>query len=203
MKAHGWALFLVISVLGSGVAVSANPARSAEIKRIDAYVKVVRSYANRSGPQLVVADVADFDQEKPDWKKFGSVKLLDKYREDREVYDSANNWFRNNKLVLSVITLSSPSGDWAKYLRLYYRNDGSLAKADSELRTFHGTVIVMQGLYFDRTGKLLKKTIDVFDLATKKRRKPDSSYLSDDQADDDKLYRTTKKLPFAHVIQVR
>ena len=173
------------------------------IHQIDAYVKVVESFAKRRGPQLVFADVADFELQRPNWKKFNSVKLLEKYREGNDVYDSANNWLKNNKLVLSAITLSSPSGDWAKYLRLYYREDGSLAKADSELRTFHGGVIVQQGLYFDRKGKLLKKTLDVFDLATKKRKKPDSSYLSDDQADDDRFYRTTKKLPFAHLIKVR
>ena len=113
--------------------------RQKEIGLIDTYVKKVNSMVKRNTkPDLIVADVSDYDRQSPRWKKFSSTESLEKFRSETDIFNSANNWLKDGKLVLSVITLSSPSGDWAKYLDLYFSRDGTLAKSECELRTFDG-----------------------------------------------------------------
>ena len=151
---------------------------------------------------IVIADTADYDKEKPDWKLFASEAELDKFRENSETYNIAYNFRKSGKLVASNFTKFSPSGDWSKYLFHYFRDDGSLAKVKSELRTFYGDFIVIRNIYFDRNGKQLKKTVKYLDLFTRKPKKPakdyiDGSDLSSNEAD---FYKHASKLPFIKLI---
>ena len=180
--------------------------KRAEIKRIDPYAKTLDFFAKRNKrSNLVFADVSDYDQGKAKWRRFVSATALEKYREDDEVYGIANVWRRKSKVVLAVFTLSSPSGDWAKYVFMYFRPDGTIAKSESELRTFYGDFIVRQDFYFDVQGKLIKKTKNYFDLSTRKPKKPDDDYLGVQKGfvDEENYYLTTKKLPFAHLLKLR
>ncbi len=66
--------------------------------------------------------------------------------------------------------------------------------------TFQGDLIVLQDLYFDRNGKLLKKTIEFKDLTTKKPKKPSKDSIDELtylKAGVD-YFKSTKSLPFAH-----
>lgn len=189
----------------SCAAVLAQPSKRAEIKRIDAYAKTLDNYAKRNkNSNLVFADVSDFDQAKAKWRKFASSKQFEKFRETTEVYDIANLWRRNEKYVFAVMTLSSPSGDWAKYLSMYFRPDGTIAKSESELRTFYGDFIVRQNFYFNSRGTLLRKTQEYFDLSTGKPKKPEGEYAGAQKGfiDEDNYYLTIRKLPFAHVLKL-
>jgi len=177
--------------------------RQKEISHIDTYVKKLNSMAKRNTrPDLIVADISDYDRQSPRWKKFSSSESLEKFRSETDIFNSANNWLKEGKLVMSAITLSSPSGDWAKYLDLYFRRDGTLAKSESELRTFDGEFAAKQNFYFDRKGNLLKRTLKYFDLSTDKPKKPGNVYLTDNLSfiNEDIYYKTVARLPFAHLI---
>jgi hypothetical protein len=184
----------------------AQPSKRAEIKRIDAYAKTLDNYAKRNkNSNLVFADVSDYDQAKSKWKKFASSKEFEKFRETTEVYDIANVWQRIGKYVLAVRTLSSPSGDWAKYVSMYFRPDGTIARSESELRTFYGELIVRQNFHFNAQGKLLRRTKEYFDLATGKPKMPEGDTIGAQKGfiDEDNYFLTTKKLPFAHLLKLR
>lgn len=180
--------------------------RSASIKQIGAFSKAVNDFIKQNKrnnqSQIVVAETSDYGSPKPTWRRFASMKSLEKYRETHEVYNSANSWRRNNRTILSVITLSSPSGDWAKYLYLYYRQDGTLAKAESDLLTYRGDFVARQKFYFDPGGKLVKKSVAFFDLNSEKPKKPASSYLSDNAPflNENNYYKTTAMLPFSELL---
>lgn len=166
-------------------------------KGIDGYV------ATKKNSNLVFADTSDYtDESKPSWRKFASEKALEKYRADRETYSIAYVWMRGGKPVKANFTLSSPSGDWAKYVYHYFRDDGTLAKAEVDYRTFHGDFIVEQNLYYSPTGKLLKKTTTYKNLQSGKPVTPEDHYLVDNSellAGD--IYKRVRKLPFHRLIK--
>jgi len=201
MKKRGiFGFFFVIFAL-SLLPVAAQTNKNAEIKRINSYVKRTDAFTKRSkNPQLIFADISDYnDDSKSKWRKFASEKALEKFRETSETYTIAYNWQKSGKLVQSTFTLFSPSGDWAQYDSYYFRENGTLAKIASELRTFYGDLIVLRDLYFDGKGKLLRQTIRYRDLRTKKpvKKPKDSDY----QSSDVKIYKTVRQMPFARLLK--
>lgn len=185
--------------------VLAQTNKKAEIKRIDAYCKTVDSFVKRNKkPQLIFADISDYnDDSKTKWRKFASEKALDNFREKTETYTIAFNWQKNGKLIHSNFTLFSPSGDWSQYVYHYFRPDGTLAKVDSNMGTFYDDMIVLQTLYFDSKGKLLRKAIQFKDLRTKKPKKPSKDFLKDsgDFVSGVDYFKKTSKLPFAQLLK--
>lgn len=187
--------------------VFAQTNKKAELKRIEAYCKTVDAFTKRyKNPQLIFADTSDYNENsKPKWRKFASEKTLEKFRETTETYSIAYNWRKNGKIIKSNFTLFSPSGDWANYVYHYFREDGTLAQAESEMRTFNGDLIIIQDFYYDRKGKLLKKTIKYLDLQTQKPITPTKEFLENNGnfSDDVEYYKKTSKLPFANLLRRR
>lgn len=196
---------LIVFLLFQSSFVSAQTGKKAEIKRIEAYCKTVDAFTKRyKNPQSVYADTSDYNEnDKPKWRKFASENALEKFREKTETYSIAYNWQKNGKIVKSNFTLFSPSGDWAQYVYHHFREDGTLAKAESEMRTFNGDLIIIQDFYFDRKGNLLKKTVKYLDLQTKKPVKPTKEFLENEGSffSDVDYFKKTSKLPFAHLLK--
>ena len=187
--------FVVSTIANSALGQSGN---TISIKQIEAYAKSIDQMTKRrKEPDLVIADVSDYDTEKPEWRKFKSTKELEAFREKTETYTVAYNWRTNSKIVSSVFTVFSPSGDWAQYVTHYFRPDGSAAKVNTEMRTFNGDYIIIREYYFDSRGKLLKKTAKYLDLTTKKPKKPTAEML-DENSDFFKAdyYKKVSVLPY-------
>lgn len=198
-------LFFFVTFALSILPVAAQTGKNAEIKRIDAYVKTLDAFVKRNKrPHLIFADISDYNENnKPKWRKFASVKTLEKFRESSETYTIAYNWLQRGKIVKSNFTLFSPSGDWANYVYHDFRPDGTLAHVESEMRTFNGDLIIIQDFYFDRRGRLLKKTVKYRDLETQKPIKPTKEFLENngDFLNDVEYYKKTSKLPFAGLLK--
>jgi len=188
VRAYAIAFAAVLSV-----SAGAQTKQTAATRAIDKYVKSVEALTgSRTQPDVVTADTADADADKPDWKHFGSPAELDKAREEKETYTIAFNWKRNGRIVASNFTFFSPSGDWSQYVFHFFRSDGTLARVDAELRTFMDDCVIKQKFYFDRGGKRLRKTLAYFDLNTNK---PKRRCLGADALKFD-YYRSSAKLPF-------
>jgi hypothetical protein len=203
LKKSGLFFFVILAL--SFLPVHPQTGKTNEIRRIDAYVKTIDAFVKNKKPHLIFADTSDYSEEsKPKWRKFASEKALEKFREETgETYTIAYNWLRRGKVVKSNFTLFSPSGDWAQYVYHNFRADGSLALAESEMRTFNGDLIIVQDFYFDRAGRLLKKTVKYRDLQTNKPIKPTKEFLETkaDFSDDVEFYKKTSKLPFANLLK--
>ncbi len=182
-----------------------NASAQTDVRSIDAYSKKIDAFTSANKRAVVViADTSDYTDQnsKAKWRKFASEKALETFRDKTEVYNVALNWLRGGKVIASNMTLSSPSGDWAKYVYHYFREDGTLARVKIDYRTFQGDFLILQNRYFDRNGKLLKKTTAYQDLQTHKPKKPGKDYAGSNAsflAED--IYKTTVKLPFARVIR--
>lgn len=201
MKKLGFVtLFIVLTFCVPAVSLAQ---KTSEIAAIDAYCKSVDAIQKRHKlPDLVFADVANYEKdEKEKWRLFSSIKALDKFREKTETYTTAYNWQKYGKIVATNFTLSSPSGDWAKYVFSYYRTDGTLAKVKVDYRTFMGDMIVLQDTYFDRGGKILKKTNRFEDLTTRKPKKVEKDSFDSSILNEVDYYTTTKKLPFVLLLK--
>lgn len=186
-------------------ALSAQTKSTAAIRQIEGYAKSIdKMTGHRKEPDVVIADVSDYDAEKPKWRKFGSTKELDALREKTEAYTIAYNWRMNGRIVASVFTSFSPSGDWAQYINHYFRADGTAAKVTTEMRTFNGSYIIIREKYFGPRGRLLKKTAKFLDLTTKKPKRPTAEMLAESsgfyKAD---FYKKVSSLPFYSLIKVR
>ena len=179
--------------------------KRAEIKRIEAYCKTIDTFVKRNkNPQFIFADISDYnDDSKAKWRKFSSEKALAKFRETTETYSIAYNWRKNGKLIHSNFTLFSPSGDWTQYVYHYFRPDGTLAKVESDMRTFYGDMIVLETIYFDNKGKLLSKTKKYQDLTTQKPKKPSKDFLRDfgELKSGEDYFKKVSKLPFARLLR--
>ena len=181
-------------LLVSVVSVLPQTKGTTTINQIDQYVRSIDKITDRKKePDLVVADVSGYDERVEKWQLFKSSADLEKFREGTETYSIANNWRANGRIVESVFTLLSPSGDWAQYLTHYFRPDGSAAKVTSEMRTFNGDYIIIREMYFTRRGKLLKRTVKYLDLTTKKPKKPDAEI---DNGSEKEYYKKVSALPF-------
>jgi hypothetical protein len=185
---------------------SAIKARLSEIRRIDAYVKTLDALVKKTpAPHLIFADTSEYEDGKPpQWQRFADQKALEKFREEtRETYTIAFNWRQRGRIVRSNFTLFSPSGDWTQYMFHNFRADGSLAHAQTEMRTFNGDLIVIWDFYHDRRGKLLKKTVKYRDLTSNKPIKPTKEFLTNnaDWLDDAEYYKKTSLLPFANLLK--
>lgn len=192
-------LFAVVSF--QCLVVTAQADKKAEIRQIDKYCKSVDKLSERStSAHLVFADVSQ--NRKAKWRQFKSERALENFRENTETYSIAYNWLKNRKIVRSNFTLFSGSGDWAQYVYHHFRPDGTLAKAESELRTFHGDMIVTQIFYFDRKGRTLEKTLRYADLKNQKLAKPNDEFIDahSDFLKEVNYYKKTTKLPFSHLL---
>jgi hypothetical protein len=179
---------------------TAQTKSSTEVRRIDALAKSIDRVAKRS-KKLVVADTANFDEDKTKWQLFDSEDALEKFRDKTETYTIAYSWKHSGRVIASNFTLFSPSGDWTKYVLHYFRTDGSVGLVRSELRTFYGEFIVKDDRYFDPRGRLIKRTRKYFDLTTGKPKRPTNEMREDNSS----FYRVDyfKKagdLPFAKLL---
>ena len=204
MKKLGFFSILSEIVLFHAVAAFAQTASVSTIKSINAHCKTIdANQKSRKLPDLVFADTSSGYEkdENAAWRKFASVKALDKFREKSETYTVSYNWLKNGRIAVSNFTFSSPSGDWAEYIYSYYREDGTLSKAKIDYRTCRGDIIVLQDLYCNTTGKLLKKTVKYQDLTTHKPKKVEKDSFDSGMLNEVNYYKTTKKLPFAHLLK--
>jgi hypothetical protein len=197
MRKLGW-LALLIAVLAAGVLAQEN---LTTVKEIDTYCnKIDAAVKRRKEPDRVFADSASETSKHEKWKSFASTKALEKFRKRQEVYTIAFNWLSGGKVVRSNFTLSSPSGDWAKYVYHWFRADGTLAREESEYRTFMGDFIVIRRRYFDSKGRHLKSSVRFLDLTTGKPKDASEGVMGDDPKEVD-YYKKTSELPFAHLLK--
>lgn len=178
------------------------PAQST-VRTIDSYVRSVERIA-KVPSKLVFADTADYQANRPNWRRFASESSLEKFREASDAWSMAFCWKIGAKVVGVKIADSTPSGDWARYTDHYFRADGTLARVDSELRTFDGDYIIRQSFYFNAAGRRIRKTVKYFDLRTKEPRPmTDEMKAATNGYLEFTFYKTTKKLPFAKIAGIR
>ncbi|MFM9905940.1 MAG: hypothetical protein ACKVQJ_15365 [Pyrinomonadaceae bacterium] len=121
------------------------------------------------------------------------------FREGSETYSISYNWVKGGKVVASNFTNFSPSGDWTMYIYHCFREDGTLARVKSELRTFQGDYIVIRTQHFTTGGKQISKTTKYLDLTTHRPKKSSSQFNSSFSPED--YFKKTSKLPFAHLLK--
>ncbi|MBK6749040.1 MAG: hypothetical protein IPG67_03270 [Acidobacteria bacterium] len=193
------------TVILFALALFANAQNTNSVRSIDTYVKTIKKLSlGNDRHKIIFADTADPEQTKSKWKRFGSEKALEKFREKSETYSIAYCWKQGGKFVGVNFTDFSPSADWANYTFHYFRPDGTLAKVESEMRTFMGDYIVQTNFYFNRSGRRIGKTRKYLDLTTKKPKEPTPEMKDENNSmfgfD---YFKTTKKLPFARIAGIK
>jgi hypothetical protein len=193
----------VAALLTFVIAPSHTAAQSgkAAINEIDAYVKTVDGIVKRRrNPDRVFADTADMNSSREKWRRFASIKALDRFRKRSETYSISYNWLSAGKIVASNFTLFSASGDWAKYVNHYFRPDGTLARVDTDYRTFMGDFVVLRSRYFDPKGNQISSSVKYLDLTTRKPKDAGEGVMGDDPKEVE-YYLKTSKLPFARLMK--
>lgn len=196
MKKLSLFIFLLVFFALQSSFVSAQTNKKAEIKRIDAYSKRLDALSEKAvEPDLVFADASDYNENKPKWRRYNSKKEFEKARETSEFHNIAFVWRKSGRIVRANFTFDSPSGDWVHFVFHYFREDGTLAKVEAQLNTFNGNMTVLRDFYFDRNGKLLRKTTKYLDLQTKKPK--NLKEVGDFYDNEVRIFKKTGNLPFA------
>ena len=163
------------------------------IAAIEAYVKQMDAHVRRNARRgRLFADTSDYTDQSagPRWQEFRSKRALER----AEAYSAATVWTNAaGSVVVAQLSLSSPSGDWAQYNTYYYRDDSTLAKLHSELRTFMGDLIVIRERFFASSGKLLQEKTRYLDLQTRRPKKVEAGSFQDMPVE---AYAKTSDLPF-------
>lgn len=170
----------------------------AGIAAIEAYVRQMDAHVRRNARRgRLFGDTSDYTkQDAPArWQEFRTRRALER----AEVYSAATVWANaRGDAVVAEFSLSSPSGDWAQYNTYYYRDDGTLAKLHSELRTFMGDLIVIRDRFYDPQGKLLQEKTRYLDLQTRRPRKVEAGSFMDMPIEP---YAKTSDLPFYSLLK--
>jgi hypothetical protein len=106
-------------------------------------------------------------------------------------------WTHDRKVIEANFTFQSESTDWAKYSNHCFRADGSLARIQSTLNTFHGNVTEVSVTEYSKSGKHIKKTVRYFDLNTHRAIKPPAYFLPQNTP----VYMRVNDLPFATILK--
>ncbi len=196
---------LILLIILIGIFITSNaPGQTgtATVRQIDAFARVVDASAKRSkAPKLIFADLSDYESNaRPKWQRFASEKALERHRGKTEAYTIAYVWLDRGRVASTNFTLFSPSGDWAKYVYSYFRPDGSLARVETDFRTFNGDFKVVRRRYFDSGGTEISRSAKFLDLQSGKPKKAPDGVLGDDPDEVD-YSMTTEKLPFIHLLK--
>jgi hypothetical protein len=193
--------FILLSVLALLTPAVLGQAPTGTVRQIDAFVKAIDSKAKRAeAPKLIFADVSDYESNAAaKWQRFASEKALERHRKKTEAYTIAYVWLDGGKVASTNFTMFSPSGDWAKYVYSYYRPDGSLARVETDYRTFNGDFKLIRRRYFDNTGKQIGSSVKTLDLQSGKPKKAPDGVMGDEPNETDH-YMTAAKLPIAHLL---
>jgi hypothetical protein len=186
--------FLLFALQNAAVTAQTVEADKA-VQAVEAYIKTIDAFvAKEGGPHLVIARVGDYnDEDSLVWKKFDSEEEFE--NAEVESYETAYVWKKEGKVVRVNVTYSSPSGDWVEYFLQTYREDGTLAYVDRELRTFLGDIIVNHIRIFDENGKRLTETKRFRDLNTDKEiKEEDAEYMNVEAGE---AYMKIGDFPFA------
>jgi len=171
-----------------------------QLRSINTYCKQIDTIQKRRKmPELIFANTADVNSNKDSWRKFTSEKALEKFREKSEAYDIAYNWRSGGKLIASNFTHSSPSGDWVNYVNHCFRADGTVAKVETEYRTFLGDWKVVSTRYFNSAGRQISSSIKYLDLQSGKPKDASDGVMGDAESRAE-YYKNVKKLPFAKLL---
>lgn len=188
--------FLIIfCILGFGALTKAQtqtPDQSANqrtgVAAIEDYCKQIDAFKkNNPNGGRFFGNVSSWDQSgvtlnapSPKWKEFKSRKARESAGTGDNLFDVADIWFKDEKVVLADLWFGSPSGDWSQSVTYYFRDDGTLAKMRSTFAGFNlnpfgnaeefGARLVQTRIY-DANGKRLSKRLQCFELGEKGRQK--------------------------------
>jgi hypothetical protein len=189
----------LLLILGFSLSPAAQSTAS-QIKAINSYCKQIDAIQERrKSPELVYANIADVNSSKDKWRKFASEKALEKFREKSEAYDIAYNWRSGGKLIASNFTHSSPSGDWVNYVNHCFRKDGTVARVETDYRTFNGDWKIISTRYFNSAGRQISSSIKYLDLQSGKPKDASDGVMGDAESRA-AYYRSVRKLPFATLL---
>jgi len=202
-------LFGFVAVTGAQVNDAPKPAPSpSEVAAVAEYCRELNTYAGLHPKEArFFGDAAAYDQSgvtlttpRPRWREYKSAKARDAATTPDNLFNTANVWLRNGKVVFARFQYGSPSGDWAQIVGYCFREDGSLAKLENSFRIIPGSnVRIEKARIYDAKGKLLRSSQQCFDLDTRRKKRCGSDYRNYD-AD---VFGTVKQLPIYGLIKSR
>ena len=188
-------ILLSAALLFSLAAAQAKP--PAELAREKARRAAIERYVESHLNQArYFADTNDDPREgSPRWRELKAKKPGVHPADGLGYYTTARVWKRAGKTALVQVIVSSPSGDWSRGARYFFREDGTLSGIESILNTFYtedgSSLRVTQDRFFDRSGRLLSQATSFSDAKTGKKLKS-ASYRKNEAP----VFKRLSALPF-------
>jgi len=167
------------------------------IDSVEKYCAAVEEHGGKKEADFIVGVSSQGSANSNGWRLFHSENELQKTWEEEGNKDAAFVWLNQGKINSTNFTLQSGSGDWALYTHHCFRQDGTVARIESELRTFNGNMIARRKWIFDPNGEKKKFTEEFLDLNTEKPKQPDADFEDRETP----LCRKVTDLPFYGIFQ--
>lgn len=179
--------FLIVLIFLSASLPALSQTKTSAIAEIDTYAKEIDRFIKTKPKSRLFGDVST--TEKSRWREVRAKQAED-------LYETAEVWTRDGKVVAANFQLSSASGDWVHFISYYFRADGTLAKIKAQLNTFYGNVSVLRDRYYDANRKQLKATERFLDLETQKPIKRPTEFYNNPVP----FYSRVSTLPFGRLL---
>ena len=200
-------VFCILFVLVQSQDPEQSTKRRASVAAIEIYCKELDAYRKSNpNPARFFGDVASSDSQAPKWKEFKSRKAREAAATGDNLFDVANVWSKDGRVVVAEFGLGSPSGDWSQLVTYYFRADGTLAKMRSSYAGFNlnpfnnpenfGARLVQTRIY-DTNGNRLRKTLQCFQLGQKGRQRRCSGDYSRYEGE---VYMKVERLPIYRLL---
>ena len=163
----------------------------AEIKaycrKIDQFIKT-----NPNSRRAFASNSSSVERVPEDWHEIRTDgdNRMEEARDNLD--ENASVWFSQGRIVGANFTLRRESRDWIQSAMYYYREDGTLARINAELKMFHGEMTFIREQFYDRKGVLIAGSTKSCSLKTGRAKKPDNDFIPNPLP----VYETTDRLPF-------
>ena len=203
-------ILCILAVLVQAQAPKQSTKGATVVADIETYCKELDAFRKRHPNEArIFGDVASSNSPAPKWKEFKSRKAREAAATDDNLFDVADVWSKEGKVVIAEFGFGSPSGDWSQSVTYYFRDDGTLAKMQSIYAGFNlnpfnnpnefGARLVQTRIY-DTNGKRLRRTLQCFELNEKGRQRRCSGDYSRYEGD---AYLKVQRLPIYSLLKSR
>ena len=170
-----------------------------QVAEIKAYCKKVDQFikANPNSRRAFASNSSGVGRVREDWHESG-IESDNRMEEAREnLNENASVWLSQGRIVGANFTFRRESRDWIQSAMYYYREDGTLARINAQLKMFHDEMTFIREQFYDRKGVLIAGSTTTCSLKTGRAKKPDDDFVPNPLP----VYETTDRLPFYQALR--
>jgi len=170
-----------------------------QVAEIKAYCKKVDQFikTNPNSRRAFATNLSGVDRGPEEWHESGIESDTRMEEAPENLNENATVWLSQGRIVGANFTFRRESRGWIQSAMYYYREDGTLARINAQLKMFHDEMSFIREQFYDRKGVLIAGSTTTCSLKTGRAKKPDNDFVPNPLP----VYETTDRLPFYQALR--